>query len=115
MQKRFETQPELFVTGAVMDHPSLSGLDGAEKVLDWGKLETLMSVIYGSATGRPSYPSLTLFRSLLLGVWYRLSGETDQTHLARCRRCCGEHARRHPAGQGGGAFGRRPTVWSHGK
>lgn len=66
-----------------MDHPSLSGLDGAEKVLDWGKLETLMSVIYGSATGRPSYPSLTLFRALLLGVWYRLSDEQLGSCLAR--------------------------------
>jgi len=83
MQKPFETQPELFVTGAVMNHPSLSGLDGAEKVLDWSKLEALMKGIYGSATGRPSYPSLTLFRALLLGVWYRLSDEQLASTLAR--------------------------------
>lgn len=83
MQKPFETQPELFVTGAVMDHPSLSGLDGAETVLDWGKLERLMKGIYGSATGRPSYPSLTLFRALLLGVWYGLSDESLASCLAR--------------------------------
>jgi hypothetical protein len=51
MQKPFETQPELFVTGAVMNHPSLSGLDGAGKVLDRGNLETLMKGIYGSVAG----------------------------------------------------------------
>ena len=83
MQRPFETQPELFVTGSVMNHPSLSGLDGAESVLEWGNLETLMKGIYGSATGRPSYPLLTLFRALLLGVWYRLSDEQLASCLAR--------------------------------
>jgi IS5 family transposase len=83
MQKPFETQPELFVTGGVMNHPALSGLDGAEQVLDWVHLETLMKGIYGSGTGRPSYPSLTLFRALLLGVWYRLSDEQLAACLAR--------------------------------
>ncbi len=46
---------------------------------------------------------------------YRPRGETDQTVLARRRRCCTRRARRHPTGQGGDASGRRPTVGSHGK
>jgi len=83
MQKPFETQPELFVTSGVMNHPSLSGLDGAETVLDWGHLEVLMAPIYGSGTGRPSYPLLTLLRALLLGVWYRLSDAQLGACLAR--------------------------------
>lgn len=73
MQKPFSTQPELFVTGADLEHPSLQGLDGAETVLDWSKLEQIMSGIYASKTGRPSYPLLTLLRASLLGIWYRLS------------------------------------------
>jgi len=73
MQKPFATQPELFVTSADLEHPSLSGLDGAETVLDWSKLEYLMAGIYASKTGRPSYPLLTLLRASLLGIWYRLS------------------------------------------
>lgn len=67
MQKPFATQPELFVTNADLEHPSLSGLDGAEAVLDWSKLEHLMAGIYASKTGRPSYPLLTLLRASLLG------------------------------------------------
>jgi IS5 family transposase len=73
MQKPFSTQPELFVTSADLEHPSLQGLDGAEAVLDWAKLEHLLVGIYASKTGRPSYPLLTLLRASLLGIWYRLS------------------------------------------
>ena len=73
MQKPFSTQPELFVTSADLEHPSLQGLDGAEAVLDWAKLEHFLIGIYASKTGRPSYPLLTLLRASLLGIWYRLS------------------------------------------
>ena len=80
MQKPFSTQPELFVTSADLEHPSLQGLDGAEAVLDWQKLEQIMARIYASKTGRPSYPLLTLLRASLLGIWYRLSdAELAQT------------------------------------
>ena len=66
-------QPELFVASAELNHPSLHGLDGGEAVLDWDKLEQLMDGIYGANTGRPSYPLLTLLRSLFWGYgtgWY---------------------------------------------
>ena len=33
-----------------------------------------MSTIYASRIGRPSYPLLSLFRSLLLGVWCPTAG-----------------------------------------
>jgi IS5 family transposase len=59
MQKSFFTQPELFVTSADLEHPGLQGLDEAEAVLDGAKLERLMSGLYASKTGQPSYPLLT--------------------------------------------------------
>ncbi len=83
MKKTFQTQPELFVSSAELEHPALHGLDGAEAVLDWDQLELLMEAIYGAKTGRPSYPLLTLFRSLLLGIWYGLSDEQLGACLAR--------------------------------
>ena len=80
MQKPFATQPELFVTSADLEHASLQGLDGAEALLDWVKLEQIMAGVYASNTGRPSYPLLTLLRASLLGIWYRLSdAELAQT------------------------------------
>ena len=72
MQKPFSTQPELFITSADLEHASLQGLDAAEAILDWVKLEQIMAEIYASKTGRPSYPLLTLLRASLLGIWYRL-------------------------------------------
>jgi len=80
MQKSFVSQPELFVTTSDLDHPALHALDDTEAVLDWTKFEPILSIIYASKTGRPSYPLLTLFRGLLLGVWYRLS----DVQLSQC-------------------------------
>ena len=80
MQKPFTTQSELFVSASDLDHPILRSLDDTEALLDWSQIENLLSSIYSSKTGRPSYPLLTLFRSLLLGLWYQLS----DVQLAQC-------------------------------
>lgn len=80
MQKPFTTQPELFISSTELNHPSLHALDDTEAVLDWSKIELMLAPIYASQTGRPSYPLLTLFRGLLLGVWYRLS----DVQLSQC-------------------------------
>jgi len=42
-------------------------------LLDWRALEGLLSGLYGSGTGRPSYPPLVLLKVLLLQGWYGLS------------------------------------------
>ena len=80
MQKPFTTQSELFVSASDIDHPILRSLDDTEALLDWSQIEYLLSSIYSSKTGRPSYPLLTLFRSLMLGIWYQLS----DVQLAQC-------------------------------
>ena len=48
-------------------------LSEVDTVLDWTSLEQELSGIYSSSTGRPSYPLLVLFKTLLLQQWYRLS------------------------------------------
>ena len=48
----------------------LSEVDG---VLDFSLLEKELSGIHGSNTGRPSYPLVLLFKTLLLQQWYNLS------------------------------------------
>lgn len=80
MQKPFTTQSELFVSASDIDHPILRSLDDTEALLDWSPIEYQLSSIYSSKTGRPSYPLLTLFRSLMLGIWYQLS----DVQLAQC-------------------------------
>jgi IS5 family transposase len=80
MQKSFTTQSALFVSASGIDHPILRSLDGTEALLDWSQIDHLLSSIHSSKTGRPSYPLLTLFRSLMLRIWYQLS----DVQLAQC-------------------------------
>ena len=80
MQKPFAIQPELFVTMRELDHRALYALDDTESVPDWSKIEAILSSIYASKTGHPSYLILNLFRGLLLGVGYRFS----DVQLSQC-------------------------------
>jgi len=48
----------------------LAEVDG---LIDWAELEQELEGIYSAASGRPSYPLLTLFKALLLQQWYGLS------------------------------------------
>jgi transposase, IS5 family len=48
-------------------------LGDAEKLIDWSEIEKQLEGIYNAASGRPSYPLLTLFKALLLQQWYGLS------------------------------------------
>jgi len=48
-------------------------LDRILALLDWGPLEALLSDVYASERGRPSYPALVHLRILLLQGWYGLS------------------------------------------
>lgn len=41
-------------------------------LLDWVRLEALLGGVYGSGTGRPSYPPLVMLKVLLLQGWYGL-------------------------------------------
>ena len=47
--------------GLTKHYGGVHALDDTEAVLDWSKLEPILSSIYASKTGRPSYPLLTLF------------------------------------------------------
>ena len=80
VQKPFSTQTQLFTSASDLEHPILYSLDDTEALLDWSEIEVLLSKIYSSKTGRPSYPLLTLFRGLMLGIWYQLS----DVQLAQC-------------------------------
>ena len=73
MRKPFKTQTCLAVTDNPLSSKSQDMLNTMETVLCWEEIEDILSPIYNSTTGCPSYPLLTLFRSLLLGVWYKLS------------------------------------------
>lgn len=48
-------------------------LERISALIDWARVEAVLAGIYGSKTGRPSYPPLVLFKVLLLQGWYGLS------------------------------------------
>lgn len=50
-----------------------SFLQNADELIDWADLESELDGIYGSDTGRPSYPLLVMFKTLILQQWYGLS------------------------------------------
>lgn len=82
MRKSFTTQPALFATHDLLDHPALNALDELEILIDWSDLEPLLPDGTGQ-TGRPGYAALTLFRALLLGIWHDLSDVKLEAQLAR--------------------------------
>ena len=47
-------------------------LEAIEAQLDWTAVEGLLRPVYAAATGRASYPVLSLFKAVLLGAWYGL-------------------------------------------
>lgn len=82
MRRSFSSQPALFATHELLDHPALAALDDIEAVIDWDGLTPLLPQGKGY-TGRLGYPALTLFRALLLGLWHNLSDVKLEAQLAR--------------------------------
>lgn len=50
-------------------------LERIGKLVKWYRFEKLMSRLHAAETGRPSCPTLVMFKALLLAQWYGLSDE----------------------------------------
>jgi transposase, IS5 family len=57
-------------------------LERIDGLIDWVAVGAVLSGIYGSTTGRPSYPPLVLLKVLLLQGWYGLSDPGMEEALA---------------------------------
>ena len=79
MQKSVSVQLEL-VDGLVAERPSF--LKEVDALVDWIPVVSALSGIYGSGTGRPSYPLLTMLKILLLQQWHSLSDYQMEQTLA---------------------------------
>jgi IS5 family transposase len=58
------------VVGASRANPTLQRVS---ELVDWSAVEALLSGLRGGSMGAPGYPSLALFKALLLQQWYGLS------------------------------------------
>jgi transposase, IS5 family len=69
-----------------------SSLEALRSLVDWAEIDRHLAPIYASAKGEQAWPPLSLFKALLLAVWYdlsdvKLAGALDDR--ASFRRFCG--------------------------
>ena len=69
--------------GMLIDHDALKELDGVHELIDWSRLEQLLSGIYSKTRGEKARPPLMMFKALLLQSWYMLSDPALEKQLAR--------------------------------
>src|SRR5215213_5269270 len=48
-------------------------LDDLHRLIDWAAIDRHLAPIYASAKGEQAWPPLSIFKALLLAVWYDLS------------------------------------------
>lgn len=67
-------------------------LERVAGLIDWARIDALLSGVHASRTGRPGYPPLVLFKVLLLESWYGLGDPAMEEALGdrlSFRRFCG--------------------------
>jgi transposase, IS5 family len=67
-------------------------LERIERLIDWSAIEAILPPATAPGPGRPAYPSLAMFKGLLLAQWYQLSDPALEEALCdriSFRRFCG--------------------------
>jgi len=57
--------------------------DEVHELIDWARLEKLLSGVHANRTDEKAWPPLMMFKALLLQSWYRLSDPGLEKQLAR--------------------------------
>jgi transposase, IS5 family len=52
---------------------SASSLDGLSRLIDWDRIAVILGQVHTSAKGEPAWLPLSMFKAMLLSVWYDLS------------------------------------------
>lgn len=65
------------------EHDALKVLDEVHDLINWERIEGMLSCIYASRKGELAWPPLLLFKALLLQSWHNLSDPQLETSLAR--------------------------------
>jgi len=67
----------------LIDHEALKELDDVHELIDWSRLEQLLSDIHSSTKGEKAWPPIIMLKALLLQSWYTLSDPALEKQLAR--------------------------------
>lgn len=65
------------------DHKALTELDDVHGLIDWDRIEGMLSCIHNKRKGEQAWPPLMMFKALLLQSWYNLSDPQLEKQLAR--------------------------------
>ena len=71
------------VDAMLIDHAALKELDDVHELIDWSRVEKILSGIHTSKRGEKAWPPLLMFKALLLQSWYALSDPALEKQLAR--------------------------------
>lgn len=72
-----------FADGLLVNHAALEELDGINDLINWQRIESLLSDIHNKARGEKAWPPLMMFKALLLQSWYGLSDPALEKQMAR--------------------------------
>lgn len=67
----------------MVKHSALEELDDVNELIDWCRIEQLLSDIHTKRNGEKAWPPLLMFKALLLQSWYSLSDPALEKQLAR--------------------------------
>jgi len=72
-----------FADDLLIEHEAVKELDSVEALIDWSKIEHLLTNIHNDKAGEKAWPPVMMFKCLLLQVWYNLSDPALEKSLAR--------------------------------
>lgn len=72
-----------FADALCVEHDALTELDDVHELIDWQRVEVLLSGIHNKVRGERAWPPLLMFKALLLQSWYSLSDPQLEKQLAR--------------------------------
>ena len=76
-------QQTTLVDAILIEHEALKELDDAHELIDWSRIESLLTGLHSSPLGEKAWPPLMMFKALLLQSWYALSDPALEKQLAR--------------------------------
>ena len=76
-------QQTTLVDAMLIEHEALKELDDAHELIEWSRIESLLTGLHSSPLGEKAWPPLMMFKALLLQSWYALSDPALEKQLAR--------------------------------
>ena len=72
-----------FADDLIVNHPAVEELDDVHDLINWTRIESLLSHIHTKVQGEKAWPPLMMYKGLLLQSWYGLSDPALEKQLAR--------------------------------